>query len=279
MIRQSNDDKITALYCRLSQDDGREGESNSITNQKAILEKYAKDHKLTPYRIYLDDGVSGTTFERDGFKEMLSDVDNGLVSTVVVKDLSRFGRDHIMVGYYTEMYLPSNNVRFIAINDNVDTADEQSNEFAPFTNVFNEWYARSASKKINAVFKAKGESGQRLGSAIPYGYKANPDNPKEIIIDEEAAKIVRYIFELCMCGKGPGKIAKQLTEEGISTPMMYFREHGMPCRTKVNMSNVWCNRSVAGILENMTYIGHTVNFRTATVNYKTHKKVRLPKDK
>ena len=211
---------------------------------------------------------------------MLFDVDNGLVSTVIVKDLSRFGRDHIVVGYYTEMYLPSNNVRFIAINDNVDTADERSNEFAPFTNVFNEWYARSASKKINAVFKAKGESGQRLGSAIPYGYKANPNNPKEIIIDEEAAKIVRYIFELCMCGnKGPGKIAKQLTEEGISTPMMYFREHGMPCRTKVNMSNVWCNRSVAGILENMTYIGHTVNFRTATVNYKTHKKVRLPKDK
>ncbi len=138
MIRQSNDDKITALYCRLSQDDGREGESNSITNQKAILEKYAKDHDFTPYKFYVDDGVSGTTFERDGFKEMLSDVDEGLVSTVIVKDLSRFGRDHIMVGYYTEMYLPSNNVRFIAINDNVDTADERSNEFAPFTNVFNE---------------------------------------------------------------------------------------------------------------------------------------------
>ena len=279
MIRQSNDDKITALYCRLSQDDGREGESNSITNQKAILEKYAKDHNFTPFKCYVDDGVSGTTFERDGFKEMLSDVDAGLVSTIIVKDLSRFGRDHIMVGYYTEMYLPSNNVRFIAINDNVDTADERSNEFAPFTNVFNEWYARSASKKINAVFKAKGESGQRLGSAIPYGYKANPNNPKEIIIDEEAANVVKYIFELCMCGKGPGKIAKQLTEEGISTPMMYFREHRMPCRTKANMSNVWCNRSVAGILENMTYIGHTVNFRTATVNYKTHKKIRQPKDK
>ena len=146
----------------VSQDDGREGESNSITNQKAILEKYAKDRNFIPYKFYVDDGVSGTTFERDGFKKMLSDVDEGLVSTVIVKDLSRFGRDHIMVGYYTEMYLPSLNVRFIAINDNVDTADERSNE-APFTNVFNEWYARSASKKINAVFKAKGESGQRLG--------------------------------------------------------------------------------------------------------------------
>ncbi len=278
MIRQSNDDKITALYCRLSQDDGREGESNSITNQKAILEKYAKDHNLIPYKIYVDDGVSGTTFERDGFKEMLSDIEQGLVSTVVVKDLSRFGRDHIMVGYYTEMLLPSMNVRFIAINDNVDTENSESNEFAPFTNIFNEWYAKNASKKINAVFKAKGESGQRLGSSIPYGYKANPNNPKEIIVDEEAAKVVRYIFELCMCGKGPGKIAKQLTAEGISTPMVYFREHGMPCRTKANMSNVWCNRSVSGILENMTYIGHTVNFRTATVNYKTHKKVRQPKE-
>ncbi|MBQ2931788.1 MAG: recombinase family protein, partial [Clostridia bacterium] len=278
MIRQSNDDKITALYCRLSQDDGREGESNSITNQKAILEKYAKDHQMTPYKIYVDDGVSGTTFERDGFKEMLSDIEQGLISTVVVKDLSRFGRNHIMVGYYTEMFLPSMNVRFIAINDNVDTDDNESNEFAPFTNIFNEWYAKNASKKINAVFKAKGESGQRLGSAIPYGYKANPDNSKEIIVDEEAAKVVRYIFELCMCGKGPGKIAKQLTTEGISTPMVYFREHGMPCRTKANVSNVWCNRSVSGILENMTYIGHTVNFRTATVNYKTHKKVRQPKE-
>ena len=278
MKRQSNDDKITALYCRLSQDDGREGESNSITNQKAILEKYAKDHKLTPYKFYVDDGVSGTTFERDGFKEMLSDIESGNISAIVVKDLSRFGRNHIMVGYYTEMYLPSMNVRFIAINDNVDTDNSESNEFAPFTNIFNEWYAKNASKKIQAVFKAKGESGQRLGSAIPYGYKANPDNPKELIIDEEAAKVVRHIFELCMCGKGPGKIAKQLTEEGISTPMVYFREHGMPCRTKGDMSNVWCVRSIAGILENMTYIGHTVNFRTATQNYKTHKKVRQPKE-
>ena len=278
MNRQSNDDKITALYCRLSQDDGREGESNSITNQKAILEKYAKDHNLIPYRFYVDDGVSGTTFERNGFKEMLAGIEKGNISAIVVKDLSRFGRDHIMVGYYTEMYLPSMNVRFIAINDNVDTDDNESNEFAPFTNIFNEWYAKNASKKIQAVFKAKGESGQRLGSAIPYGYKANPDNPKEIIIDEEAAKVVKYIFELCMCGKGPGKIAKQLTAEGISTPMVYFREHGMPCRVKGDMSNVWCNRSVAGILENMVYIGHTVNFQTATQNYKTHKKVRQPKE-
>ena len=233
---------------------------------------------MTPYKIYVDDGVSGTTFERDGFKEMLADIESGKISAIVVKDLSRFGRNHIMVGYYTEMYLPSMNVRFIAINDNVDSDDTESNEFAPFTNIFNEWYAKNASKKIQAVFKAKGESGQRLGSAIPYGYKANPDNPKEIIIDEEAAKVVRYIFELCMCGKGPGKIAKQLTAEGISTPMVYFREHGLPCRTKGDMSNVWCNRSVSGILENMTYIGHTVNFRTATQNYKTHKKIRQPKE-
>ena len=151
MIRQSNDDKITALYCRLSQDDGREGESNSITNQKAILEKYAKDHQMTPYKIYVDDGVSGTTFDRDGFKEMLSDIEQGLISTVIVKDLSRFGRDHIMVGYYTEMFLPSMNVRFIAINDNVDTDDNESNEFAPFTNIFNEWYAKNA--RIGTAFR------------------------------------------------------------------------------------------------------------------------------
>ena len=278
MKRQSNNDKITALYCRLSQDDGREGESNSITNQKAILEKYAKEHFLTPWKFYVDDGFSGTNFERPDFLRMKEDMDNGIIGTVVVKDLSRFGRDHIMVGYYTEMYFAEMNIRFIAINDNVDTENSESNEFAPFTNIFNEWYAKNASKKIQAVFRAKGESGQRIGSSIPYGYIVNPDNPKTLVVDEEAAAVVKHIYELCMCGKGPAKIAKQLTAEGISTPMVYFKQNGLPCRMKGEISNTWCYRTVAGILENMTYIGNTVNFQTTTKNYKTHKIVKLPKE-
>ncbi len=209
---------------------------------------------------------------------MKEDMDNGLIHTVVVKDLSRFGRDHITVGYYTEIYFSDMDIRFIAINDNVDTENSDSNEFAPFTNIFNEWYAKNTSKKVQAVFRAKGESGKRLGSVIPYGYIKNPDNPDLLAIDEEAAKVVRYIFELCMSGKGPAKIAKQLTAEGIPTPTVYFQQQNMSVRCKRDVTNTWCYRTVAGILENMTYVGCTVNFKTAIKNYKTHKVVRKPKE-
>lgn len=278
MKRQSNDDKITALYCRLSQDDGREGESNSITNQKAILEKYAKQHNMKNIRFFIDDGWSGTNFERPAFTKMKEEIENGNVSTVIVKDLSRFGRDHIMVGYFTEMFLPEANVRFIAINDNVDTENSESNEFAPFTNIFNEWYAKNTSKKIRAVVRAKGESGKRVGTTIPYGYIKNPDNPEQLMIDEEAAKVVRYIYELCICGKGPTQIAKQLTAENISTPTVYFKEHGMPYNSKKSINTTWDGQTIIYILENMVYLGHTVNFKTTTKSYKSHKTIDLPKE-
>lgn len=278
MKKQSNDDKITALYCRLSQDDGREGESNSIINQKAILEKYAKQHNMKNIRFFIDDGWSGTNFERPSFMKMKEEIENGNVSTVIVKDLSRFGRDHIMVGYFTEMFLPEANVRFIAINDNVDTENSESNEFAPFTNIFNEWYAKNTSKKIRAVVRAKGESGKRVGTAIPYGYIKNPDNPEQLMIDDEAAQVVRYIYELCICGKGPTQIAKQLTAEKIHTPTVYFKEHGMPYNSKKAINTTWDSQSIIYILENMIYLGHTVNFKTTTKSYKSHKTIDLPKE-
>lgn len=278
MKRQSNDDKITALYCRLSQDDGREGESNSITNQKAILENYAKQHNMKNIRFFIDDGWSGTNFERPSFMKMKEEIENGNVSTVIVKDLSRFGRDHIMVGYFTEMFLPEANVRFIAINDNVDTENSESNEFAPFTNIFNEWYAKNTSKKIRAVVRAKGEAGKRVGTAIPYGYIKNPDNPEQLMIDEEAAHVVKYIYELCICGKGPTQIAKQLTAENIPTPTVYFKEHGMPYNSKKAINTTWDGQSIIYILENMIYLGHTVNFKTTTKSYKSHKTIDLPKE-
>ena len=278
MKRQSNDNKITALYCRLSQDDGREGESNSITNQKAILEKYAKQHNMKNIRFFIDDGWSGTNFERPAFMKMKEEIENGNVSTVIVKDLSRFGRDHIMVGYFTEMFLPEANVRFIAINDNVDTENSESNEFAPFTNIFNEWYAKNTSKKIRAVVRAKGELGKRVGTTIPYGYVKNPDNPEQLMIDEEAAQVVRYIYELCIGGKGPTQIAKQLTSENIPTPTVYFKEHGMPYNSKKAINTTWDGQSIIYILENMVYLGHTVNFKTTTKSYKSHKTIDLPKE-
>lgn len=282
MKRQSNNsidkDKITALYCRLSQDDGREGDSNSIVNQKAILEKYAKDKGMRNTRFFIDDGYSGTSFERPGFTELKAEIEAGNVSTLIVKDLSRLGRDHIMVGYYTEMYFPEMGVRFIAINDNVDTANAESNEFAPFTNIFNEWYAKNTSKKIRAVKRAKGEAGERIGTSIPYGYKKDPENPKLLAIDEEAAKVVRYIYELCICGKGPTQIAKQLTADGIDNPTTYFKKHGMPYSNKNSLNSAWACETINHILENMVYLGHTVNFKRINLSYKSKKQIYLPKE-
>ena len=282
MKRQSenlkNKDKITALYCRLSQDDGREGESNSILNQRTILEKYAQDNGMKNIRFFIDDGYSGTSWDRPGFTELKAEIETGNVNTLIVKDLSRLGRDHIMVGYYTEMYFPEMGVRFIAINDNVDTANSESNEFAPFTNIFNEWYAKNTSKKIRAVKRAKGEAGERIGTSIPYGYKKDLENPKLLAIDEEAAKIVQYIYELCICGKGPTQIAKQLTAEGIDNPTTYRQKHDMPYSNKGSLNSAWGKETISRILENMVYLGHTVNFKRANLSYKSKKQVYLPKE-
>lgn len=285
MKRQSenlkNKDKITALYCRLSQDDGREGESNSILNQRTILEKYAQDNGMKNIRFFIDDGYSGTSWDRPGFTELKAEIETGNVNTLIVKDLSRLGRDHIMVGYYTEMYFPEMGVRFIAINDNVDTANSESNEFAPFTNIFNEWYAKNTSKKIRAVKRAKGEAGERIGTSIPYGYKKDLENPKLLAIDEEAAKIVQYIYELCICGKGPTQIAKQLTAEGIDNPTTYrqkHEKHDMPYSNKGSLNSAWGKETISRILENMVYLGHTVNFKRANLSYKSKKQVYLPKE-
>lgn len=193
-------EKFTALYCRLSQDDGREGESNSIVNQKEYLMKYAKEHGFPNPKFYVDDGYTGTNFDRPSFKEMSADIEKGLVKTVIVKDLSRFGRNYIEVGSYSEIIYPEAGVRFIAIMDNVDTGSLESNEFAAFTNLFNEWYPKSTSKKVKEVKKAKGLAGEHLG-APPYGYLRNPDDKTRWLVDGEAAAVVRRIFSLCMQGK------------------------------------------------------------------------------
>lgn len=269
-------DKITALYCRLSQDDMLQGESNSITNQKAILKKYAEDNGFCNTVYYIDDGVSGTTWEREGFKAMLADIEEGKVGTVITKDLSRLGRDYLKTGEYIEIIFPDHDVRYIAINDGVDTLKSE-NELMAFKNIFNDWYARDTSKKIRAVFKAKGQSGKHLSNPI-YGYKHSETDKNLWVIDEDAAEVVRKIFRFCIEGYGPSKIARILTQEGIPTPTAYALSQGRDNGHKNAKLHRWGSETIAHILEKAEYCGHTVNFRTHVKSYKNKKRVDNPKE-
>ena len=268
-----NQEEITALYCRLSQDDKQEGDSNSIINQKKILKKYALDRGYTNIQFYIDDGVSGTTFNRAGFQSMIADVEAGKVKRVIVKDMSRLGRDYLQVGMYTEIFFPEHDVHFIAVNDGVDS-NQEDNEFTPFRNIINEWYAKDTSKKIRAVKRSKGMAGDHIGSHPPYGYMKNPENKKEWIIDEEAAEVVREIFRLCVGGYGPTRIAHILTERKILCPTYYALEKGGKPRTALPADKyTWNGPVVAKILDRMDYLGHTVNFKTHVKSYKVHKTI------
>lgn len=268
-----NQEEITALYCRLSQDDKQEGDSNSIINQKKILKKYALDRGYTNIQFYIDDGVSGTTFNRVGFQSMIADVETGKVKRVIVKDMSRLGRDYLQVGMYTEIFFPEHDVHFIAVNDGVDS-NQEDNEFTPFRNIINEWYAKDTSKKIRAVKRSKGMAGEHIGSHPPYGYMKNPENKKEWIIDEEAAEVVREIFRLCVGGYGPTQIANILTERKILCPTYYALEKGGKPRTALPADKfTWNGPVVAKILDRMDYLGHTVNFKTHVKSYKVHKTI------
>ena len=269
-------DKITALYCRLSQDDMLDGESNSITNQKAILKKYAEDNGFPNPTFYVDDGVSGTTFERDGFKAIMADIEEGKIATVITKDLSRLGRDYLKTGELIEMVFPDYDVRYIAVNDNVDTAKSE-NELMAFKNIFNDWYARDCSKKIRAVFKAKGQAGKHLCPPI-YGYKKSDTDKNLWVIDETAAEVVRKIFKLCIDGYGPVQIARILTEQGIPTPTAYALSQGRDNGRHNAKLYRWGATTVSKILEKPEYCGHTVNFRTRMKSYKVHKIIYNPQE-
>lgn len=233
-------DKITALYCRLSQEDMLHGESNSITNQKAILSKFAADNGFRNTKFYVDDGISGTTFERDGFKAMMADIEDGKVGIVITKDLSRLGRDYLKTGELIEMVFPDYDVRYIAINDGVDTLKSE-NELMAFKNIFNDWYARDTSKKIRAVQKAKAQAGKPLATHPPYGYKKSETDKNQWVIDEEAAAVVRRIFQLCIEGNGPTVIANILTADGIPTPTAYYRSKGMNVCNQNAKTKHWGN--------------------------------------
>lgn len=266
-----------ALYCRLSRDDETDGDSNSIAHQKQILEKYARDHGYTNYKVYVDDGYSGTNFNRPGFQEMLADIEAGHVSMVIVKDMSRFGRNYLEVGMYTEVMFPEKDVRFIAVNDGVDS-DRGDNDFTPFRNIINEWYAKDTSKKVRAVFKAKGMSGQRLGTHIPYGYLKGEDG--KLVEDVETSPVVRLIFQLAAEGNGPCRIARMLREREIITPStLAFRRHGSTAFYDLDHPYHWRESTIINILKRKEYLGHTVNFKTTKKSFKCKKTVHNPEDK
>jgi len=263
-------DGITALYCRLSVDDnGIEGESNSIKNQRDILGQYAKQHGYRNIEYYIDDGYSGTNFNRPDFQRMMSDVDEGKVKTIIVKDMSRLGRDYLKVGYLTEFTFAEKDIHFIAINDNVDSENGSDNELIPFKNVFNEWLARDTSKKIRAVMKNKGESGKPLTNTPPLGYMKDPNDKNKWLIDERCAPTIREIFRLCVNGYNALAIAKILTEKGYDTPKAFYLKQGRNMyRNDTTAPYFWHRSTVYKILRNPNYIGHLVNFKTTRKSYK-----------
>ena len=277
MLRQTNQQPITALYPRLSHEDELQGESNSISNQKRILETYAKQNGFSNLRWYTDDGYSGANFQRPGFQAMLADIEAGKVGTVIVKDMSRLGRNYLQVGMYTEMIFPQKGVRFIAINDGVDSA-QGDNDFAPLRNIFNEWLVRDTSKKIKAVKRSKGMSGKPITSKPVYGYLMDED--ENFIIDEEAAPVVKQIYNFCLAGNGPTKIARMLTEQQIPTPgTLEYRRTGSTRRYHPGYECKWATNTVVHLLENREYTGCLVNFKTEKPSYKLKHSIENPPEK
>ena len=261
--------KITILYCRLSNEDLVDGESNSIANQRSILSSYAASHGFTNTRALVDDGYTGTNFNRPGVQEGLALVEQGLVGTWIVKDMSRFGRDYLQVGRFTEIVFPSYDVRFIAVNDAVDSA-KGDNDFTVIRNVFNDFYAKDTSKKVRAVMKAKGTSGKHLGGP-PYGYRADPQDKNHWILDEDAAPIVKRIFDLTIAGVGPSRIARILEADKVLTvKALYAQQKGKPLPERPCH---WIEQSVVNILERMEYTGCTCNFKTYSKSYKLKKRI------
>lgn len=272
----AKNDSVTALYCRLSRDDELQGDSNSIKNQKAILQKYADDNGFVNTQFFVDDGYSGTNFDRPDWQRLMALVEESGVGTIIVKDMSRLGRDYLKVGYYTEVLFPGSDIRFIAINNGVDSANQQDSDFTPFLNIINEWYAKDTSKKIRAVFKAKGQAGKPLCTNPPYGYVKDPDDKSHWVIDEEAADVVRQAFRLCMDGYGPTQIAKEFMKRGYKNPTAHAKDMGYnPPDNRTDADDyVWDTSTIVHMLSRQEYLGHTVNFKTYRKSYKQKKQLK-----
>ena len=275
-------EKTTALYCRLSQEDANEGDSNSITNQKDILLRYAKEHRFPNPTFFVDDGYSGTNYDRPGFQQMLSEIEAGKVAVVLTKDLSRLGRNSSLTGLYINFTFPKYSVRYIAINDHFDTIDPNStdNDVAGIKNWFNEFFAKDTSRKIRAVQKAKGERGVPLTTNVPFGYRKDPEDRTKWIVDEAAALVVKRIFKLCMEGRGPMQIAKLLQAEKVLNPTSYKRREGIKSPSPETADPYhWNTNTVVHILERREYTGCTVNFKTYTNSIWDKKQRETPIEK
>lgn len=280
MSKQLNSIKITALYERLSRDDELQGESNSITNQKHFLEDYARKNGFVNIRHFTDDGVSGTTFDREGFQSMITEVEAGNVAVIIVKDMSRFGRDYLKVGFYTEVMFKEKGVRFIAINNGIDSSNQQDSDFTPFLNIMNEWYARDSSRKIQAIFKARMQEGKRVSPSVPYGYRRDPDDKQHLIIDPEPAAVVRHIFKLVLEGNGVNRIADILYADKILIPSAYAEKYYPENQHSKSFHDPirWTNQTIIHILEKREYMGHTVLGKTISESYKTKKRRKATED-
>ena len=269
---------ITALYCRLSRDDGAEGESNSIANQKKLLAKYAKEHGFTNTKFYVDDGYTGTNFNRPGFQQMLEDMEMGYISTIIVKDSSRFGRNYLEVGQYTDYYFPEHNIRFIAINDCIDSENGED-DFSAFRNVMNEMYAKDISRKVRSSHRLRGNAGEPLAPP-PYGYVKDPTNKKKWIIDPDAAEVVQRIFRLCIEGNGNETIARILQDDKVLVPQAYWQSKGMSRGGKKTQPNPykWCKTTIAKMLEQQEYCGDIINFKSYSKSFRNKTRVENPKE-
>ncbi|MCL1934998.1 MAG: recombinase family protein [Defluviitaleaceae bacterium] len=267
--------KIVALYERISRDDELKGESNSIVHQKQMLEEYAKKNGYYNIKHFTDDGVSGTTFEREGFKAMIEEIELGNVSTVIVKDMSRFGRDYLKVGFYTEVMFPKKSVRFIAINNGIYSNNQIDNDFTPFLNIINEWQARDTSRKIKAVFKSRMEKGLRCSGSVSYGYKVNKEDKNKWDIDEEAAIVVRKIFQMVINGHGINNIARTLREEQIPIPSEHWKRTNQPVRSsRYTDPYGWSATTIGYIISRPEYKGQKVLGKTICEDYKTGKNIK-----
>ena len=277
-MRQQN---VAALYCRLSRDDGGDTESNSIQTQRSMLQRYAREQAFVVQdeNIYIDDGLSGTTFERPAFKRMVADIEEGKVNIVLCKDLSRLGRNNALVAYYTEIFFCDNNIRFIALNDGIDSA-KGDNEIMPFKSVINEYYARDISKKVRSAKRTRALNGEHHAGKAPYGYIKNPQDKRKLIVDHEAAPVIRLIFQMCADGKSPYAICKHLFEQRVPTPSaLEFQRTGKLGRGFDHERPWdWRTRSVDTILRNQVYLGHMVSGRQTTKSFKNRDVVRLPQE-
>ncbi len=273
----------TAIYCRLSSDDGTNTDSSSIQTQKLMLEKYCKEQGFLISDIYVDDGYSGLNFNRPAFQRLVSDIESKKINLVITKDLSRLGRDYIMTGYYSEVYFPSKNVRYIALNNNIDTS-KSDNDIAPFKNILNDMYAKDLSKKVKTAKRQRALNGMFISAQTPFGYKKNPDNPNQLVIDEEPAETVKEIFRLALEGKGIVAIKKELFDRRILTPAAYKAKQGDTRFERYyslrgeSWEYEWCGPTVRTIMKDMVYVGDMENRKYEIPNYKTKKRVRVAQE-